>query len=111
MPDVAELRDEGDIRIVTVRGEVDVATAPELEERLGEAAEGAPKCIVSLAECRYIDSSGLRLLVRVAHELGERLAVVVPPGTQVRRIFDITGLAYQMDMHDALPEAIAALRT
>jgi anti-anti-sigma factor len=96
------------IRVVDIRGEVDIATADALGEQLDEAADGADFVIASLAECPYIDSSGLRVLVRLSNELGESFAVVVPPGTQTRRIFDITGLAHQMDVFDTTAEALAS---
>jgi anti-anti-sigma factor len=93
-------------RVVDVRGEIDIASADALAERLDQAAVGARLLVVSLAECRYIDSSGLRVLVRLSNELRDGFAVVVPPRTQTRRIFDITGLAGQMDVYDTVDEAL-----
>jgi len=95
-------------RVVDVLGEVDIASADALEERLNKAADGAALLVVSLVNCPYIDSSGLRVLVRLSNDLGEGFAVVVPPGTQTRRIFDITGLAHQMDVFDSVEEALAS---
>jgi anti-anti-sigma factor len=94
-------------RIVDICGEIDIASADALGERLDQAADGADFIIVSLAECPYIDSSGLRVLVRLSNELGEAFAVVVPPATQTRRIFDITGLAHQMGVFDSVDDALA----
>ena len=48
--------------VVGVAGEIDVATAPELERALADA--GAEKRVVlDLSECQFIDSSGLRTLL------------------------------------------------
>jgi anti-anti-sigma factor len=96
-------------RVVDIRGEIDIATADALGERLDQAADGADFLVVSLAECPYIDSSGLRVLVRMSRELGPSFAVVVPPSTQTRRIFDITGLAHQMDVFDSVDEALESM--
>jgi anti-anti-sigma factor len=98
------------INIVTVNGEIDIASAQEFGSSLEAAARDGRSVVVSLAPCPYIDSSGLRVLVRLSNELASRCAIVVPPGTQTRRIFDITGLGYQMRLCDSLEDALAALK-
>ncbi len=94
-------------RIVTVNGEIDIANAGALEEQLLQATEGARKLIVSLASCTYMDSSGLRVLIRMSNELAENFGVVVRRGSQIRRIFEIAGLDLQMNVFDAVRDAVA----
>ena len=54
----------GEAVVVTVRGEVDLATAPELESCLQRAFGAAPDGVVlDLEGLTFIDSSGLRVLV------------------------------------------------
>ncbi|MBC5811370.1 MAG: STAS domain-containing protein [Candidatus Eremiobacteraeota bacterium] len=96
--------------VVAVLGEIDIASAGALREQLDQASRAGSNVVVSLEKCAYIDSSGLRVLVRISNELGDRFAIVVPPGTQTRRIFDITGLGYQMRVCDGVDQAVAALR-
>jgi anti-anti-sigma factor len=98
------------VRVATVGSEIDLANAPVFERYLGEAAADVPRFVISLADCRYIDSSGLCALARLAKRLRDRFSIVVPPGTQVRRIFDITQFGEKMRVCASLPEALSALR-
>jgi anti-sigma B factor antagonist len=82
-------------RAVTVRGEVDLATASDLESfvrsALGEAPDGV---VLDLAELTFIDSSGLRVLVALAKEAesrGTSLALHNLP-RHAQRVLELTGL-------------------
>ncbi|ASO21881.1 Anti-sigma-B factor antagonist [Actinoalloteichus hoggarensis] len=82
---------------LSVTGEVDLSTAPELERDLGTAitADGAESVIVDVAGVSFMDSAGLRVLVgglRQAEEHDVRLTVENPQ-SQLRKIIEITGLA------------------
>jgi anti-anti-sigma factor len=77
--------------LVALRGELDLATAPELDETL-ELLSDRP-VIVDLRELDYCDSVGLRLLLRrdaEAQEQGRRLAVVPGHAPAVERVFALT---------------------
>jgi anti-sigma B factor antagonist len=80
---------------VAVHGEVDVATAPQLSERLRDAIRsGARRIEVNLAACTFLDSSGLNVLVvafRDAQSRGGDLVVVKASGS-VASVLSITGL-------------------
>ncbi len=84
------------LRTVTVRGEVDLATAPDLEACVRQALDDAPRGVVlDLEGLTFIDSSGLRALVSVSKDAGARGASVglrnVPRHAQ--RVLDLTGLS------------------
>lgn len=95
------------VRVLKVGNEIDLANASIFERYLWEASAGASAFVVSLAECRFIGSSGLRPIIGLAGRLGSAFGVVVPPGTQVRRIFDLTFLREHMHVCDTLESAIA----
>jgi len=86
----------GEPLVVTVRGEVDLATSPELELSVSRAFEGAPSLVVlDLEALTFIDSSGLRVLVSLAHEAtsrGTSLALRAVP-SHAQRVLDVTGLS------------------
>ena len=70
---------EDGIRIVAVRGELDLSTAPELEGPLDEAiAAGDATVVVDLAECEFIDSTGIALIVRAWQQLDRTAAATAP---------------------------------
>ncbi len=102
-----ELADHDGIRVIKVGNEVDLANADTLQRYLEEAAAGNDTFVVSLETCRYIDSSGLRPIIRLAERVGDAFFIVVPPGTQVRRVFDLTNLAERMNVCDSEKEAVA----
>lgn len=93
--------------VASIANEVDISNAETVRRYLDEAAGQNATFIVSLAKCTYIDSSGLQPIIALAKRLGTGFHVVVPPGTQIRRIFDLTALFQQMDVCTSLDEAVA----
>lgn len=81
--------------IVTLRGELDIASAPALREELAAVLESeASRLVIDLSAIRYADTSGIAVLVgslRRAGLLGGwlRLAAPTPAITQ---ILAVTGL-------------------
>ena len=67
---------------LTVRGELDIATAPELAAAVeAELAAGSEALIIDLSETVFMDSSGARQLVRSARQTaaaGANLHVLAP---------------------------------
>lgn len=93
-----ETKTEGaDPIVITVSGEVDLATAADLERALSEALTGtdATTIEVDLSGVEFMDSAGLRVLVaarKQAEDAGRTLRLR-SPHERVRRIIEITGLA------------------
>jgi anti-sigma B factor antagonist len=90
----------GEAVVVTIRGEVDLATAPELESCLHRAFGETPEGVVlNLEGLTFIDSSGLRVLVALAKDARSRDASLtltnVPRHAQ--RVLDLTGLSEWFD--------------
>ena len=85
---------------VTVRGEVDLASATDLEACIRHALEGSPSSVVlDLAGLTFIDSSGLRVLVSVSADARSRavsFGLRNVPG-HAQRVLDITGLSEMFD--------------
>jgi len=88
-------RADGDLPVLQVAGEVDVATAPALAEHLDALlAGGDARVVVETGGMTFIDSSGLGALVtalRRARASGQEIEI---RGLQPspRRVFEITGL-------------------
>ena len=82
---------DGAGRLVTVVGEIDVATAPELADYLVESGTG--DVTVDLSGVTFLDSSGMRAL-HASNEWckrhGSTLTIRGAPA-HVRRVFEITG--------------------
>jgi anti-anti-sigma factor len=109
--------DDG-ICVISVRGELDLSTAPELERPLEDAVSaGDASVLIDLSECEFIDSTGIALIVRAWQRLdaaadgeGSGRVVICSYNDQVRRILEITGLELSIPIHGSRDEALAALR-
>lgn len=112
----AEL-DDG-LRIISVRGELDLGTAGDLESPLEEAtASGDALVLIDLSQCEFIDSTGIAMIVKAWQRLdrsaqgdGSGRVVICSQNDQVRRVLEITGLELSIPIHGTRDEAIAALR-
>lgn len=95
----------GDV-VLSVQGDVDLATAPELEVALERALEGAARrLVVDLRGVSFLDSTGLAVLLRQdqrARDAARHLVVVKGP-PQVQKPFEITGMSGRLTMVDEPP--------
>lgn len=88
-----EVQKEGDAVRVTIRGEIDLSNAEDLERELSGAVASAAAVTIDLEHVDYMDSRGVRLLYHVAKQLrpGSALAVVAPEGTFASTLLRLTG--------------------
>jgi anti-sigma B factor antagonist len=90
--------------VVTARGELDLATASELEGALAPVVSGGGCAVLDLRALEFMDSSGLRVIVGAhlsAKEHGGRLSLVrLQSGSPVHRVLEISGLDGVLDVVD-----------
>ncbi len=97
--------------VLTVRGDVDIATAPELRATLVDVVEEFPTVVVDLGEVGFLDSTGLGVLVACrnrAAAVGHRL-VVARPQRIVRNALRLVQVDTVIDVYDTLDDALAGL--
>jgi anti-sigma B factor antagonist len=89
---------------LTLRGELDLATAPELEQLVNERIDGSQDVVVDLRGLEFMDSSGIRVLVAAharAGRTGTRIFVVRPASdSAVAKILDVAGLDRELNLLD-----------
>ena len=81
--------------VLAVNGEIDIATAPTLRQRIQDAVDDGVRLVaVDLTEVGFMDSTGLGVLIGGLKRLRqlEGNLVVVSPSDSVRKIFEVTGL-------------------
>lgn len=105
---------ENGVRTISIHGELDLSTAPDLEGPLDEAlSSDEGSLLIDLSRCEFIDSTGIALIVRAWQRLdsGEngRSLVICSQNDQVRRVLEITGLELAIPVHLTRDEAITAL--
>ena len=97
----------GDVALLRLSGEVDVAASGPVRARVDAAAAGA--LVVDLSEVTFVDSSGLRELLRARMECdrrGGRLVLTGVPAV-LERLLDLTGTAALFAIVPTLEAAVA----
>src|SRR5215471_4020160 len=103
----------GGVLVLSVGGEVDLTTAPELARAIRLVPERTSRVVVDLTGVVFLDSSGLNVLVtgkRALAENGVDLCVVTAPIGPVRRVFEITQLTGPLGVVDSLDDALQKTR-
>jgi anti-sigma B factor antagonist len=102
---------DGHGAVLTVAGEVDLATAPQLQAKLVDLVDdGVGGVVVDLTPVAFMDSTGLGVLLaahRRAQAGGPAIRLVCPEGP-VLRVLRLTGLVQILPVHSSLAEAVGA---
>lgn len=93
-------------------GEIDVYTSPKIKEGITELIEkGVYNLIISLEGVRYIDSTGLGVLIGALKKVREHNGTIgiVCNNPQIKKIFSITGLVKIFGIYRDEQEALKSL--
>jgi len=99
--------------IVTVAGEVDIATVARLRARLSAVAAPGIPLVADLDQVSFIDATGLGALAGAARDAAAQgiSMYVVCARAQTRRLFRVTGLDRQIPLARDLAEVLQTLKT
>ena len=93
--------------LITVSGEVDLATSPELDVAIIAAIDsGATSVVIDLTDVSFMDSSGLGVIVRAlkrCREAENDLDLVIT-NERVLKVFGITGLDQVIPIHASIQD-------
>jgi anti-sigma B factor antagonist len=107
-----QYRLESGVAVVTVRGEVDVATCSRLRDGLLRVVtdENYRGLVVNLAGVDFIDSTGIGVLVGVWRRIRatDGCLALAEPSRQVRSVLDATGLTKVLSVYARDDEAVRA---
>jgi anti-sigma B factor antagonist len=110
--EVAVRGEEGRPYTVEISGEIDVYTSPKVKDTIGELIDkGHYLLVINLEHVRYIDSTGLGVLIgalKRVREFGGSVALVCT-NPQIKKIFDITGLVKIFGIYENEESAKKAL--
>jgi len=98
--------------VLTVAGEVDLATAPALENAIEAALGGKPAAlIIDLSQVSFLASAGMAALVGAHQRAGTATRIaVVADGPATGRQLKMTSLDQVFSLHPTLDEALTSLR-
>ncbi|MDQ2991815.1 MAG: STAS domain-containing protein [Candidatus Eremiobacteraeota bacterium] len=102
---------DSECNIVELAGEIDVYTSPKVKDALGELIDrGVYNLVIDLEKVRYIDSTGLGVLIGGLKRVREHGGTVnlVCTNPQIKKIFDITGLVKIFGIFDSEDAAMKA---
>ncbi|MCQ2736762.1 MAG: STAS domain-containing protein [bacterium] len=108
-----ETSDLGGIKLVTVHGDIDVYSSPKVKDALYEIIDAeAYKIVINLEDIRYIDSTGLGVLIGALKKVkgSEGNITVVCSNPQIKKVFTITGLVKIFGIYPNNDEAVNALK-
>ncbi len=99
-----ERQHRGGFEVVAISGEVDLTVAGRLGRDLVGLLQQGHDTAVDLSRVTFLDSSGLRELLRARREAEDRgrSFVVLAPSAICTRVFSVTGVRDDFDIRDAI---------
>lgn len=98
---------QGGHAVVTVDGELDLYTAPRLQNALATLLRGTSpeRVVIDMSGVEFCDSTGMNVLLAGLKRLKEKGGTLelAAPRPAVRRILEVTGLDTVFSVHDAVP--------
>jgi anti-anti-sigma factor len=107
------LREVDGILVATLTGEIDLANANHIRDRIAETVKPTDLGVVmDLSAIDYLDSAGVRMLFDLAERLHARrqaLRLVVQTAAIVRRVLALTKLEAKIPFDDTVEASVRAL--
>jgi anti-sigma B factor antagonist len=94
--------------LISVRGEIDLHSAPKVQHALERGAEGVEAVIVDMESITFMDSTALSMLMRATDDLQERgiSLRLTAPSDAVERLFDVTGFGEYFEVFSSREAAL-----
>jgi len=106
-------RTKAGIAVLTISGEHDLSTAPNLRRRLDSLLDEGAETVIDLSPATFVDSSILGVILdgrRRAADKSVGFAVVHSNGADaVDRVLEVTGLRAELPVHARREDALAAV--
>jgi anti-anti-sigma factor len=99
--------------VVKISGSLDGNTVNEAQDKVMPLLNGKVSLILDLADCGYISSAGLRLLLMAAKQLSTQNGVLVLSGVsaEIKDVMEMTGFSNFFRTFDSISDAVEALKT
>jgi anti-anti-sigma factor len=110
-----QVRDREGVPLVWLEGEIDIANAAELRDRLLAllSSNSAPGLIVNLSDVTFVDSRGVHVIFELAERMmirHQQLRLVVPRATLIRRILLLTHMDEIIPLDETMEDAAAHMQ-
>lgn len=99
----------GEFAVISVGGELDLATAPRLQEHITDLLDrGRSRLVFDLTQVSFCDSTGLATLIHAKNscdEAGGFVRLAAPP-REVLRILEVCGLVEVLRTYPTVEQAV-----
>ncbi|MBI2700534.1 MULTISPECIES: STAS domain-containing protein [Mycobacterium] len=108
----ATVADHDGVVVLSIGGEIDLVTAPAMEEAIGGVTVDNPSAlIIDLSAVEFLGSVGLKILAATFEKLGDSAEFgVVARGPATRRPIHLTGLDKTFPLYPTLDDALTGVR-
>jgi anti-anti-sigma factor len=99
----------GDVAVVTLLGEHDMANAGDVETTVEAVLARASTLVIDVSPAQFIDSTILRALLNAAaqaEQLGVGFSLVAEPSSIARRVLELASLVPSLHVADSLDDAL-----
>jgi anti-anti-sigma factor len=97
--------------VARLSGEVDMTNSQYVGSELAASVPNdAEALVVDLGQTRYLDSAAIELLFDLARRLRRRrqaLRLVLPAGSPLKRVLELTEIAAAAPVHESVDDALA----
>lgn len=97
--------------VARLRGELDMTNCNFVRDELTRSvASDGEGMVADLSGTVYLDSAAIELLFEMARRLGrrrQRLQIVLPPGSPLQRVLELTDVRSVAPIHQTLGDALA----
>jgi anti-anti-sigma factor len=98
------------VPVAHVSGDIDAANVAITQQQLADTlGPDAVSLVIDLSDARYVDSAGIDMLLRLSDRIlhrRARLLLVIPDGSQLKRLAEIVGLPDAIPIRPTLPAAL-----
>ncbi len=100
----------GDSMVITARGDLDIVTSPELDQRLTEVQQDHNRIIIDLSGVDFLDTSALAVIVGHWKKVEGAGGMLGLAGARYRytKTLWITGLADRLTLYDSVDQGLTA---
>ena len=92
-----------DCVVVRVEGELDMASASELENAVSRVSS-TPHVVIDLSSCTFLDSTGMRVITETMRQAPRVSVVATDPG--VLRVLELTAVDTMVPVHASVDDAL-----
>jgi anti-anti-sigma factor len=110
VPATVRIRQEDDLVVVSIEGDMDQAAVPGLRDRLVRVNPAAVQVVIDLSLVTFFDSTAIGLMIGLRNQAaGRRPIAVVAPQAYQRRMLALAGLERVFVVRDTLVAVRRAL--